>query len=116
MFEQTPKSPFDMMCNMVFTAYNKYAKELGFKKALRLTPLRKRTMMPLMQYSKWDLRTVLKELKKSAPFLSAQDWFHFDWLIKEDNFIKVMEGRYSTIRKVDRQQIQSAVEYENKDY
>jgi hypothetical protein len=116
MFEKTPESPFDRMCNMVFKAYNKYAKELGYKKVLKLTPLRKRAMTPLMSYSKWDLRIVIRELRKSAPFLSRQEWFHFDWLIKEDNFIKVMEGRYSTVHKIDRAKIESVVSFTNKEY
>lgn len=106
-------STFDKRCIFLFNLYNTYAKMYGFKKALKLTVERKRNMGAVMNYTLQDLFLFLSEFQKSLPFFQASEWFSFDWIIKEDNFIKVMEGKYSTQRK---DHIKSSVEYKTRNF
>ena len=64
----------------------------------KLTDKRKRALKSITKkFSVEDLKTVFKKAEESS-FLngSSDKWSGatFDWLIKEDNIVKVLEGNY----------------------
>lgn len=106
-------SKFDKKCLFLFNLYNLFAKKYGFPKALKLTMERKRVMSAIENYRMHDLFWFMQEFNKALPFFIEADWFSFDWIIKEDNFVKVMEGRYAKNFKVT---VRSSVEYKTRDF
>lgn len=103
MFETVLQTDFDKKCEFLFNLYNRLAKKYNLPRVLKLTPARRRVMGVMRNYTYSDLRLFLREFKKAVPLLSASDWFTFDWVIQESNFVKVMEGKYSKcFRKPDR--------------
>lgn len=107
-------SKFDKKCKFLFNLYNVYAKKYGFRRAIKLTTDRKRTMSYVSECGFSDLFQFLKEFEKSIPFFQKSEWFDFDWIIKEDNYIKVSEGKYS--RTFGAPVITSSVEYTVKEF
>lgn len=105
MFENITNSDFDKKCMHIFNLYNKCAKHFGFRKALKLTPQRKKNMTAIVSYERADLALFLRELRRAKVFFKDAEWFDFDWMIKEDNFIKVMEGKYSTSYDFSKQNV-----------
>lgn len=79
----------------LFNLYNIEAKKYNLPVALKLTSARKMVMSAYIEsYSKSELFLLLREMRKARNFIYGKKWFNFDWIIKEDNFIKVMEGKY----------------------
>ena len=79
----------------LFNLYNIEAKKYNLPVALKLTGARKMVMSAYIEsYSKSDLFLLLREMRKARNFIYGAKWFNFDWITKEDNFIKVMEGKY----------------------
>ena len=75
--------------------YNIEAKKYNLPIALKLTGARKLAMASyISSYDKTDLFLLLRELRKARNFIYGAKWLNFDWITKEDNFIKVMEGKY----------------------
>lgn len=116
MFERITGSAFDKKCNHFFTLYNRCAKRYGFRKALRLTPMRKRALTVVADYSRSDLALFFRELRKAREFFSSADWFDFDWVIKEDNFVKVMEGKYNRCYDFSKSSIKSKADFKEKSF
>lgn len=83
-------------CQKVVDSFNKTCTSLPQVRSL--TDKRKRAIkLILKKYSLKELETVFKKVEESA-FLngSSDKWSGatFDWLLKESNFIKVIEGNY----------------------
>lgn len=70
---------------------------VSFPKVIKVSEVRKKSIRArLKQYSLEDFRKVFEEAEASD-FLkgSTGDWkANFDWLLKESNMLKVLEGNY----------------------
>ena len=87
----------------VLSLYNNICLELS--KVIKLSDKRKKQInkMFCLGYSLEDFKKVFENTQKST-FLSGKanncSWkANFDWLIKEDNFLKVLEGNYQYVVK-----------------
>lgn len=87
----------------VLSLYNNICLELS--KVIKLSAKRKKQInkMFCLGYSLEDFKKVFENTQKST-FLSGKanncSWkANFDWLIKEDNFLKVLEGNYQDLIK-----------------
>lgn len=90
-------------CDDVLSLYNNICLELS--KVIKLSDKRKKQInkMFCLGYSLEDFKKVFENTQKST-FLSGKanncSWkANFDWLIKEDNFLKVLEGNYQYVVK-----------------
>ena len=64
------------------------------KKVLSLSPNRIKCLNKFIaKHNLDDFKAVLNKIKASV-FLSESSFCDIDWIIKEDNFIKIMEGKY----------------------
>lgn len=117
MFERVCSSNFEEKCNNLFRLYNRCAKLYGFRKALKLTPQRRKAMAPLTEYSRSDIALFIIELRKARAFFQKESWFDFDWVIIENNFVKVMEGKYSKSFDFTKQTlIKSQIDYKEQSF
>ena len=86
----------NISCQQVVDEYHAIC--TSFPKIRRLTPARSNAIKArLKSYSLDDFRTVFKNAEDSS-FLKGDDggWkASFDWLIKEANMVKVLEGNYA---------------------
>lgn len=68
----------------------------SFGKITKITESRKRDINKL--FKNYDLQTIELVLKKceASDFLvdNTKGWAKFDWIIKDSNFIKILEGNY----------------------
>jgi hypothetical protein len=105
MFENLSNSGFEQKCNMFFNLYNRCAKLYGFRKAIKLTAQRRKAMHSITECSRSDLALLIIEIRKAKAFFQGSDWFDFDWIIQEGNYVKVMEGKYSKSFNYKKQQV-----------
>lgn len=100
----------------IFNLYNIEARKYNLPIALRLTGSRKMVMASyISNYNKTDLFLLLRELRKAKNFITGAKWLTFDWIIKEDNFIKVMEGKYRD-KYTPSSRVVSEVQYKERKY
>lgn len=115
MFEDIAQTDFDKKCEFIYNLYKRLAKRYKLPRVLSLTPERRRKMSSMRNYTYADLRLFLREFKKALPVLSGADWFNFDWVIQESNFIKVMEGKYARVFRMS-EHIETSVTFTQKEY
>lgn len=102
--EETPKELFSETPNVnanvnvndnVNVEYISLYSEILDKPILKVSDKRKLALKKFVKnYSLDDFRQGLLKVKESR-FLSESKFCGFDWIIKEDNFIKIMEGNYA---------------------
>lgn len=68
----------------------------SFGKITKITESRKRSITKLFKnYDKQTILKVLDKCEKSEFLLSnSKKWAKFDWIIKDSNFVKILEGNY----------------------
>ena len=95
LISRSPLPPIDFTAFV--ESYNKAVEGKGIS-VQRLTTKRKQSIQELLSvYSYQDYETVLLKIKESRFMWGANSkkWkVTFDWLIEQDNFIKVLEGHY----------------------
>ena len=93
--------------------YNEYCKELSTVR--KLTDKRKKGILRLFKdYSQDDIKQVLINVSNSDFLLGKATDFkaNLDWILNDNNFIKILEGRYSN-KKVKR--VSKDIEHINAD-
>ena len=88
--------------NIISTFVNNYSNIcLSYSKIRTLTDKRKKAILKLFKkYSEEDIKLVLEKAEDSD-FLAGRtkDWrADLDWILNENNFIKILEGRYDNRR------------------
>lgn len=84
--------------------YNEYCKELSVIR--KLTDKRKKAISQLFKnYSEDDIKQVLINVSNSNFLLGKVTDFKagLDWILNENNFIKILEGRYNSKPKTSKQ-------------
>lgn len=75
-------------------AWNHVAAQCGWTKVVKLSESRKRQLRARLKDQDFDWKAIL-EAARSSQGLRGQQWFSFDWLLKNDqNYLKVLEGKY----------------------
>lgn len=81
--------------DFIFRLYNREAKKYKWHPALKMTNARRMILAKYINvYTLNDVFIILREFRKAKNFITGASWLNIDWLLKEDNFIKVMEGKY----------------------
>lgn len=77
--------------------YNSTCK--SFSKVMALTDKRKKAIKSML--NRYTESEVLKVFEKAeaSDFMKSGSWCGFDWLMKEANFVKVIEGNYDNKQK-----------------
>jgi hypothetical protein len=76
--------------------WNLFAGERGLPKVEKINSTRKRKFSVRIREKGFDFISILTKAGRSE-FLLSGNWFGFDWLIANDNnFQKVLEGKYDT--------------------
>lgn len=104
----------DEIYNFIFRLYNKEAKKYKLNPALKMTTARKIILSKYIhEYTMNDVLIILRELRKAKNFITGATWLSFDWLLKEENIIKLMEGKYRD-EKFSNTEIKSKANYINR--
>jgi hypothetical protein len=82
----------------VFDGWNAMAPRIGKPLVQRVTDSRRKLLKArIAQYSVDDFRKVFRNAEES-PFLRGDTGWHgfsFDWMFKQANFVKILEGNYN---------------------
>lgn len=85
---------------LLYNLWNKYAKIYNLHVMRKLTFQRRIILQKILEnFSSSELKECLKAIKEQE-FLHNNNWFTLEWLSKEDNFYKVIEGRYKDSHKL----------------
>ena len=90
--------------NEIETLINKWS-ELGLQNVISIKPGSKRYIMLNARFKEYGLAQIIQAIEniKKSSFLRGQSKSNFivcfDWMIKPNNFIKVLEGNYSDNKK-----------------
>lgn len=72
----------------------------------QISPTRFEALMLLLRvFTAEDVKRAIK-LSKQSSFLQSKTWFTFDWLIKQDNITKVLDGNYKDREEPQKIQLQ----------
>ena len=86
----------------ILDSWNELAAFHGLPKASKLTDKRRRQIKARLKDKDWDWRTALARIPQ-CPFLMGENgrgWrADFDWFIKPDSVMKIMEGKYAGQQK-----------------
>lgn len=78
-----------------FGLFSASAQRVGWSNPQKLTPQRKRSILArLKECGGLDGWGVALAKAEASDFISSQNWFGLDWLVKPANFTKLMEGNY----------------------
>ena len=76
----------------VFRAYNLFADKYSIPKIQKLTDARKKLVSARLKNPE-DLKKVFEKISNSD-FLLNGSFVSFDWIFKQQNFLKILEGNY----------------------
>ena len=84
--------------------------EYGFKPVSRITPSSQRyksLMARVREYTIDGYAKAIENVKKSSYLRkNADSWFNFDWFVKPNNFLKVLDGNYlSPEDRIDKEEV-----------
>ena len=70
---------------------------VGLQKVVRLAPRSMRGKMLAERIEEYGVDSVIEAVHKAgeSSYLKTQPWFAFDWFVRPNNFIKVLEGKYN---------------------
>ena len=106
----------DKIYDFVFRLYNREAKKYKLNPAKKMTNARKITLSKYVHdYTMSDVLLILRELRKAKNFIYGSDWLTLDWILNENNIVKVMEGKYRDSR-FSNNGIKSQANYTNRIY
>lgn len=91
--DKPPDSPLKIDYNSIFELFNKICK--SYPKVTAYSETRKNEVKEKLQsgYTVDDFKTVFEKAENSE-FLKTRNWANFDWLIKDANIAKVLDGNY----------------------
>jgi len=80
------------LVNEVFSSYNLFAENNNLPKIQKLTDARKKLVSARLKNPE-DLKKVFEKISNSD-FLLNGSFVSFDWIFKQQNFLKILEGNY----------------------
>jgi len=78
---------------LVFESYNKFAEKHNIPKVQKFTASRKKLALARFKTPE-DLKTVFQKISESEFLLGGSFSISFDWIFKQANFNKILEGNY----------------------
>ena len=82
---------------LIVAAWNDMAAETGISQIVGITKNSQRQLWLKTRISEYGEDAILKAIDnvRHSEFLINSKFFNFDWMIRPNNFIKVLEGNYS---------------------
>lgn len=87
----------NVLVKKVFTSYNIFAEKYSIPKVKKETDARKKLVKARLK-NEYDLKTVFEKIGQSD-FLLSGGFISFDWIFKQTNFNKILEGNYDNTRQ-----------------
>lgn len=112
--EASASSPVRQQIGKAEAIWNKNATEAGWPMVRSLSPNRCKLLSARLREHGIDGWTAAIAKARASPYLAGADppsWFSFPWLIKAENFLKLIEGNYDRNRsQPDHNPTRTAVE------
>jgi hypothetical protein len=94
---------------LVFESYNRFAETHNIPKIKKFTASRKRLALARLKTPE-DLKTVFLKISQSDFLLGDSFNVSFDWIFKQSNFNKILEGNYDNKNQVNKKPKRSAAD------
>jgi hypothetical protein len=94
---------------LVFESYNKFAEKHNIPKIQKFTASRKKLALARLKDPE-DLKTVFQKISESEFLLGGSFSISFDWIFKQANFNKILEGNYDNKIQAQKKQKRSAAD------